>query len=106
MDKLLGKMDVDKYYKWRFKVEELQHTKTQEALMIKREANMGLEMEIAKLKYHIFKDQVRASSIKAKLIEKEFKEFIVELEEDLGYSLDNIIINPETLEVMEMSTQK
>jgi len=102
---MLGKLNKDQYFEWAYNIEKFAHSKTKKALIEKKYANMGLEIEIKKLKYQIFNSSVQQARQVENDAQKDFEEFKEKLEKELGYKLENVVINPVTLEVTELTNE-
>ena len=95
----IGVLTKEQFYRWRFSIEEMRHAETEVKLVQKSHSLMEAQLEIAALRTSIHKAQVTAKFENFEIAKKQYASEKELLEKELGYSLNDTIINEITLEV-------
>lgn len=99
----MKKLTKEQYYKWEAQAEKVKNSTLLTQLETKIIQVKELEIRIKQLELEKQKNKVANISLSELKKKEQFKEiFIKELEEEIGFSLSNVSINPETLEVNEL----
>lgn len=96
------KVKEKNYWKWRHKIEEMQHAETKIHNSQIVFSLMEKDIEIQKLKAQIYRNVIKANEESHTAKKKEYEDIKLELEKELGRSLNGCSINDETLEVIQL----
>ena len=102
---VIGKLEAQEYWNWRFLIAEMQHEETKAKLKQQTLANMEKDMEIAKLRTFIYKKSVQDAQDKVKEKQLDYHQFKHGLEEKYGLSLNNASIDDITFEISKLSEE-
>lgn len=98
----MGKLTPEEYWEWRTTIAEMQNAEAEHRVNTLKAALMAKDIEISQLKLNSFKAVIRSSEENKKAHDSEYKRFKGKLEERLGISLDNKVIDDLTFEVREI----
>lgn len=98
----IKKLTPEEYWEWRTTIAEMGEAKSDLNIANLKLAMQAKDIEIAQLKLHAFKQVVRAAQDKKNTYDSEYKRFKGKIEERLGISLDNKVIDDVTFEVKEI----
>lgn len=91
------------YWKWRHKIEEMQHSETKLKVTRLSYSAMEKDLEIMRLKANAYQQIVKAASDACSSLKKEYEDIKLQLEEEIGQSLNGCVIDDVTLEVKKIN---
>ena len=95
----IGQLTEKQYFAWKNKLLELQVVEKNAKIVDLQFALMEKDIEVAKLKSLIFKENVRNRHSDVQTQKREYTEFKQELSKEVDFSLENVIIDEITYEV-------
>lgn len=105
LDKVLGVppklIPPHKYWEWRTSIEEMLHHKTKLLLSEEQHKTLRALEEVSKMKSQLHSLVISKSKNKLEEIEKDYNQFIEQLEKELGFSIKGKMIDPYTYEVKD-----
>lgn len=105
MDQVIGTLEPKDYWEWRTTVVEMQLEQSLHELQIHKLALMEKDLEIGRLRIGIYKQTLEVSKAKADSARKEYDRFKKLLEEKLGSSLNDCVIDDISYEVKKLSKE-
>lgn len=101
LDLEVKKMTPAQYWEWRCTIEELKSSELNfKRVMLERQIK-ELEIELRKKELILFKEVVINASSDKEKIKKDYESFKTKLEEQLGCSLSNCVIDDITYEIKD-----
>jgi molecular chaperone GrpE (heat shock protein) len=98
----MKKIKKDTYWEWRFQTEKMYHEQSKVREKRKFNAMMEKDIEIAKLKNSLYKQQIKNQEDSCREAAEEYNEMKSRMEKEIGMSLDGCSIDDITLEVREL----
>ena len=87
------KLTAEQYWNWMTSIEKMGHEQTKLQLKQTTAALMQKDLEVAQLKQHIFKEQIRQQEVRLADAKREYEELKAHIEASLGFSLNGCSIN-------------
>lgn len=97
-----NKLSKAQYWEWRTTIEEMAHAKSKLDNKRLMYSLMDKDIEILRLKLHIYKEQVELAEKHNGDCKKEYDRCREQLEKDLGRSLKDVVIDDLTFEIKEL----
>ena len=96
------RLTKSQYWEYRCTIEERDHVKAKAKLVELRKEYLLAKIEIARLQYKLF--IARSQSVKAQEseIDTEYKNFVADLEDKVGFKLKDVEIDPYSFEVKQI----
>lgn len=95
-------LKAEQYWEWRTTIAEMQLAEERYKCGQSQHNEMSKDLEIARLRTFIFKQNLTTSKEKAELAKQEYTNFKEKLEKELGISLNNKAIDDVTFEIKEI----
>lgn len=95
------KLKKSSYWNWRHKIEEMQHADTKLKLVRLTASLMEKEIETMRLKTQIYNQTIKTHEESCAARKKEYGDIKLQLENEIGHSLNNCTIDDVTLEVIK-----
>ena len=99
-------LEPGSYWEYRCTIEELKNAKLNQRRVNLENELRNKEIENQKLKLALFKETVRAAQTSTQKAEEELEKIKQRLEQELGMSLENCVIDPHTYEVKSLEEPK
>lgn len=106
MDEVIGQLSKEQYYKWRLYVEYMQHAETRCKLQGARVATHNMEAECHRLKHELMKNSLSDLQAEYNRSKDEYQKQREELEKELGFKMENCVVDEITLEVKKLEDSK
>jgi len=97
------KLLPEEYWEWRTTIAEMHNANAEAQLAHAKIAIQGKDVEIAQLRLNAYKHVVKRVDENKKAYDSEYKRFKGKIEERLGISLDNKVIDDLTFEVKDIN---
>lgn len=96
------KLSPEQYWEWRTTIAEMQTAEKELKLKGAQYEGQQKDLEIVRLKSALFRHTMMSADAAFKQHQEEYKRFKAELEDSLGVSLDNKVIDEVTFEIKEL----
>lgn len=100
----MEKLKAESYWKWRHKIEEMNHADTKLLMSRLQYSHMEKDLEIARLKTLQFKQTIKMHEDNQTLAKKEYEDIKLELENEVGHSLNGFSIDDISYEVRKLES--
>lgn len=101
-----AKLNADMYWEWRTTVEELKSAKLNERRIHLERELLNKEIENKKMRLALFKETVTSAQSEVLKATKEYEKMKQRIEEKVGFSINNCVIDDITLEVKKLTEDK
>jgi hypothetical protein len=98
----MNTLQAGSYWKWRNKIEEMKHAETKIKAAQLMNSLMEKDVEILKLRAAIYKQTIKSHEDSHADLKKQYEEIKLELETEIGGSLNNCVIDDHTFEVKKL----
>ena len=102
MYKTLGQLERGDYWLWRHLISEMQLAESKAKIKEQSYAMADKDIEISKLKLAMYKETVKQAGLIAQDAKKAYEEYKLELEQKLGFSFNECVIDDVTFEIKKL----
>ena len=101
---VIGQLSDGQYWKWRLTIEEMDHYRTKERAQVLEYKLRETEVELMKSRLALLKPGVQAAHTNKQKAVEEYQKHKSELEEELGLSLNDCVIDEYTFKIKKQPT--
>lgn len=102
---ILSKITREQYFEWYSKILEMQLAESKSKELDEKINSMSKDIEIQQLRLAIFKNRQSPAKEKINNSKKEYENYKVQLETNLGISLNGCVIDDITFEVKKLTEE-